>query len=64
MVKPDVKKGDEVHFLARCHVNAEMNKKEYLFYVGRYCLCNMLFPWVLVAVVNMKQLLCITSRLH
>lgn len=31
MVKPDVKKGDEVHFLARCHVNAEMNKKRVPF---------------------------------
>ena len=31
MVKPNVKKGNEtVHFLVRCHVNAEMKKKQYL----------------------------------
>ena len=34
MVKPNVKKGNEaVHFLVRCHVNAEMKKKQYLVYV-------------------------------
>ena len=34
MIKPNVKKGNEaVHFLVRCHVNAEMKKKQYLVYV-------------------------------
>ena len=32
-VKANVRKGDEVHFLVRCYVNAEMKKKQYLAYV-------------------------------
>ena len=33
MVKPNVKKGEAVHFLVRCYVNAEMKRKQYLVYV-------------------------------
>ena len=33
MVKPNVQKGEAVHFLVRCYVNAEMKKKQYLVYV-------------------------------
>lgn len=33
MVKPNVKKGEAVHFLVRCFINAEMKRKQYLVYV-------------------------------
>ena len=33
MVKPNVQKGEAMHFLVRCYVNAEMKKKQYLVYV-------------------------------